>query len=302
MKKHLALVFAFVVGGSELSHAAVIAEVSCSARAGLSSTSFDNDYPDSGTASASCSESKSQNEQHGYSTAVSSAAYGILKAASSGGSDEFAGGSGFSRAAFSDQLLIDSSVYRGQTGTVRLGMNFRWNSTVLLGSSGTVVTSSTLSLSSGFRQSTRGYGYSVMTDTNGTTTYSENFIATNNWVEIPYDDQLFLDAAFIVGQPFSIYALLETVAGSAGNEGSFYAAMDAAHSAYWTGISSVTVGDNLIGNYSVSSASGLDYTRSYLPSTAIPEPGTSSLITIGLIGLISRFGSRHRWLMTKSYR
>ena len=65
---------------------------------------------------------------------------------------------------------------------------------------------------------------------------------------------------------------------------------DLGHSIYWGGISSVNV-DGVGVDFSVTSASGDDYTKSFAPNvTAVPEPQTCALLLAGLavIGAVAR--------------
>jgi hypothetical protein len=61
---------------------------------------------------------------------------------------------------------------------------------------------------------------------------------------------------------------------------------DAAHSGYWAGIDTPTANGVPIDNYTITSASGTDYSRSMVPAS-VPEPATALTLLIGAAGLAS---------------
>lgn len=66
--------------------------------------------------------------------------------------------------------------------------------------------------------------------------------------------------------------------------------VDASKSAYWAGIQSVTYEGNLVTDYFLSSASGTDYSYSFVPerNTAVQEPPMLWIIVIAFVILILR--------------
>jgi hypothetical protein len=115
-----------------------------------------------------------------------------------------------------------------------------------------------------------------------------------------------LGGAFI-GDPFGIYTatisfqygfampldveLTATV--SAGNDFTSTGAgtSDLGHSLYWNGITNVTASGSPVGSFTVDSATGGNWTNSFVP---VPEPLSISLLAVGTMGLLSRRSRRAR--------
>lgn len=95
------------------------------------------------------------------------------------------------------------------------------------------------------------------------------------------------EVPFVFGSPVTLDARLDAGAFAhvvvAGSDGGFDVGYDLSRSAYWAGITGVTVGGEAV-DYSVSSASGTDYRNSLVP---IPEPGSASLVGLGLFALFA---------------
>ena len=60
------------------------------------------------------------------------------------------------------------------------------------------------------------------------------------------------------------------------------AAADFQNTIYWAGISSVSIGGNVISDYSISSQSGTNYSASLAPGSEVPEPSTYLVVAAGL--------------------
>lgn len=60
------------------------------------------------------------------------------------------------------------------------------------------------------------------------------------------------------------------------------AVVDLGHSTYWGGINSITLADGSVVSYSVTSESGTDYSRSFIPDAQVPEPGSLLLFPSAL--------------------
>lgn len=80
------------------------------------------------------------------------------------------------------------------------------------------------------------------------------------------------------------------------NDGPGFGTADAFHSAYWGGIVAVRDSDLNIVPFSVTSASGTDYRRSFVPGEVptVPEPATLSMLCCGFAFLLNRRVRRGR--------
>jgi len=96
---------------------------------------------------------------------------------------------------------------------------------------------------------------------------------------------LHLEGLIQLGMEFSTTMQLGVTAFVPG-ESISSALADAAHSGYWAGIQSVSIDGNQLMNYTVTSASGTDYSQSMVPSTEIPEPASPGLMFAGALCLI----------------
>jgi hypothetical protein len=208
--------------------------------------------------------------------ATASASHGALKvwADASGRPAVQTGASAW--AEFSDTLLI-AAAEPGHSGTalVRFGTLLAHQSTQTLGDFSGIGDLA----ASGIRLRLEAIGldapWHVMTEELDFTTVRRIDADT---VETNHAIQPLAPFAFDVtlGQPFRIRAWLVADAVVAGNA---QATADAGHSFYWGGLVSVTDADGQAIGYTLSSASGTDWSQSFAP---VPEAGTSALLLAGL--------------------
>lgn len=102
---------------------------------------------------------------------------------------------------------------------------------------------------------------------------------------------LALAIPFTFGQATDLSVSLDMQAVAFFTEGSSAWLADASHSLYWGGINSVSAASGQPVTFTVSSASGTDYLRSFAPAQ-VPEPSTLFLLIVGFIGL---FAARRRF-------
>jgi hypothetical protein len=114
-----------------------------------------------------------------------------------------------------------------------------------------------------------------------------------------------LNVNFRVGTPFQVSASLSVNTAKTDCQSSVALCEQSApgsvelqfgNSSYWAGVSEVSVRDAVSGQYlpadlalfSVTSASGADWKRSFVPPSPVPEPGTAWLLGGGLLLLAGR--------------
>ncbi|MCP5516453.1 MAG: hypothetical protein H7A45_04245 [Verrucomicrobiales bacterium] len=123
--------------------------------------------------------------------------------------------------------------------------------------------------------------------------FVEGFRQYEGYGSIPTDAQI--PFGFYFDTPFSLsFSLIADAAASASNYREYWSDLplnstatvwvDFGNSIYWDGLSDLTAGGNPLaaGGFSVSSTSGTDYSRSYVPT---PEPQTWAVVSgLGLVG------------------
>lgn len=239
-------------------------------------------------ATSECSLSDQRNEPYpasGSAVATATSNYGILKAYSyANGAEAFPSSSATAYSQYTDHVTISErdGSHSDTLAYVSFLTDFRYLSTVFsensqaVGTRGVAFASYTLGASSALESvSMRGY--------------DEHYFGQQ-----PQDNQHIVQLlpssmtlAINLGTSFSINAYLEATTALQGN-GS--AMIDASHSAYWGGISSVTnqFGESI--DYVLSSNSGTDWSRSFSP--AVPEPESYVLMLLGLAVL--SWGARRK--------
>lgn len=286
--------------------AALLASVSLNANATLiAQASCNTPNPnvrtlDIGTSSASCALSADYTyysfNMSGTGSAAASSQYGVLKArATSTGADSWGTGS-TSNAGFSDSLTISAAGMEGKRGTVTFGFSLDWNALQEHDAAGwsNVTTSFSVFASNiaggGANHSFRLY----QADTSGN---SATYTAYNDGKYVDTAAPLEITIPFYFGYAFSLDVSLLASAGGGGNGvfvGSWSSMMDASHSAYWTGVKGFTSETTLTNPWTLTSASGTDYNRSFRPAQDVPEPGSIALLTAGLLGIARSLLGRKR--------
>ncbi len=184
---------------------------------------------------------------------------------------------------FRDTLNISSANLAGQQGYALIKVDYNWlleASGFPTGSGGHSQAAITLLLS--------GQSASVLetldAGINNSGTYSG--LLTSPGVNVIND---LARQSFIVLMPFLFgrdealsMQLTSVVTAGSNSVGGGRAFVDAFHSAYWGGISSVTDASGNAVDFALTSASGTDYRQSFSPVSAVPEPATYAFLLAGL--------------------
>ena len=176
-----------------------------------------------------------------------------------------------------DELTIVDEARTGKKGMVKLGFALSWSLSGLsfydYGVARPVATFGIVI--------DRGIGaHQVKFESHDITRSDTNSVQAfvdRNGQSLPWGSPFQFDYEFTFGAPFTLDVILDVQASlsGAGN-----AVADASHSAYWSGISSVTVDGNRITDFVVTSQSGTDWAKSYIP--AVPEPASIALLLAGV--------------------
>ncbi len=219
--------------------------------------------------------------------------YGVLKVLATGstsGPDAFA--ETLSMAEFSSTFTIDVGGLTGQHGTLLLTIDTTSTHDFTGLAGGTLSTSLKVVAGGG----SDGTWRQQATFSSDGSVHSTSFYPGIGFV--PYSPTLLANIDFVYGESISFIAtLLASVRGESGPDGapaSF--GVDASHSAYWGGFMSVLDSNGApVDAYAVSSSSGIDWSRSFVPQTTspIPEPETWALLLSGLLALKSLARRRH---------
>ena len=114
---------------------------------------------------------------------------------------------------------------------------------------------------------------------------------TENGTPVPYTDLIPTSWEFIWGEPFLVTVTMSVAAVAVGHglAGSYFD-----RSWYWTGVQSVTTFEGASVPYTLTSESGVDWSRSF--ATPVPEPASTILFPLGLliVGAAARTRSRRR--------
>jgi hypothetical protein len=131
-----------------------------------------------------------------------------------------------------------------------------------------------------------GHGWNKYQLSAGDQSLFGHYALLYNGSEIPNTSRMIFEVPFIYGEQISIQAHLNTsvAAHTPLTVTSFEAAMDASHSLYWEGISSITDSQGrAVAGYTLMSDSGTDWLRNF--AAPVPEPAEGLLMLAGLSAL-----------------
>ena len=116
---------------------------------------------------------------------------------------------------------------------------------------------------------------------------TEFFVGGQGQNNFPYNQtvnqQVGFSATITLGTPFELGVFARAIAGNASSGGVYQfndATVDFSNTLSWAGITELTLGGNAV-PYTLSSASGIDWTQPY--TAAVPEPRAWALWAIGLL-------------------
>jgi hypothetical protein len=255
---------------------------------------------DYGTPGATNTNTSTQQAGTGISQAyaTASAQQGVLKNYVSG-SGTSAPSEAVANASFYDFLTISNPELNGKTGTVTMSFYYDYD---LAPQGNNEAPPIGLARSYYYAYaSMSGYNgsyYAQVNDTvsnNGAQSFRNSGVTTSDLNGLRYDPvghYLTITGQFVYGSAFMI-TMNTSVSGSTGsslNGNLISYVADAMNSAYWDGIVSTSFDGKLVTDYTLSSQSGTDYSRSFAPqgqtpSGDVPEPGALALLGLGLLGL-----------------
>lgn len=213
------------------------------------------------------------------------AAHGALKARSSA-MPLYGNVSAQAMASYDDYLTLKNARLTGQTGRVTFAYYLNYSGAVGANDGGFSNGSVSFAAYS-------GYDYTwfldyARTDGDGGDTFIESVDpdhASNRVYGVGPQSFIYLTTSFVWGSAIYNRVDLSVDAAKAGLSSFDF---DAGHSGYWAGITSITTGGVDIKDYTIESLSGTDYSTSFAPQAAIPEPATLATFVFGLALLGTR--------------
>ena len=234
------------------------------------------------------------NFTQGGRTSVQSAiaSYGVLKTFSQTSSSEVQGLTGSAQAGWIDTIVLNHAGLAGTAGTLRLNFSYNYSlsaSTVPDGvaAEGYFLTQVDVDSASA---SYHANAHRQIDNHDGVSELSGYGTVRDAAGEHASSDTGFsMDVDFVWGTPIRIMQTASTLCGVgfyAGAPGASCTA-DASHSTYWGGITDVTTGGMAISDFTLTSASGTDYSTSFVPQP-VPEPAQVWMLAGGaLVGAMA---------------
>lgn len=221
----------------------------------------------------------------GDTHATASATYGVLKVTTNGSTSSGASNGG-AQAKFSDHLKLENAALAGKQGRVTLAYQFDYDAWV--DASGDGFANGSVSFLAWANNSYAWFLDYLNTDTAGYTMYEyRDPNGQGRTYGVPRTNILYVTTDFVWGNHIATSFELQTSVGTyvpnPGRGGAASYNFDAGNSAYWAGIVSATADGELVNDYLLTSLSGTDYSRSFVPAAAeVPEPATAAVFLFGL--------------------
>lgn len=220
--------------------------------------------------------------------ASASAAYGVVKVRSNG-STTYGGSNSGTQALFTDTLKLEMSSLAGKHGQITFAYYFDYEAWVR--STGNGFANGSVSL---LARGGRSYSWFLEyfnTSSGGYTMYEyQDLDGQGRIYGVPKTNYIYVTTDFVWGEPIGTGFELQTSVGSyvpdtGGGAASYN--FDASNSGYWAGIVSATADGQTITDYLLTSASGTDYSKSFVPANEVPEPSTFAMMFLGasLLGM-----------------
>ncbi|MDF2177870.1 PEP-CTERM sorting domain-containing protein [Aliiglaciecola sp. CAU 1673] len=230
-------------------------------------------------------------------SAFSSAKTGTIKAKASAFGGNSVGGNSQVRAYSQDSFTVSNEFYKGKKGEITVAFYLEYDilqiNPEILGpgeGSGGVIGGG-IWFDANLGGSRVNYSHYVYRDY-----YGENHDNKGIIYDGTFNGSVFLlTTEFIFGQSIWYSNHMGLTASASGfSSNSYGISIDASNSSYWAGIQSVIIDGEEITDYQLSSESGTDYSRSFVPTPSnpnpVPEPESLLLMSLGFLGLfVKRF-------------